>query len=317
MKTIEMIHPIVKCYDHEPCALAIGFFDGIHTGHQKVIETMSHIAAEKGLKKAVMTFDPHPSVVLNPEKQRTDYLTPMHEKKRILDNLGIDYLFIVPFTSSLAQMEERDFIANYFTKNKVKEVVAGFDFTYGKFGKGNMLKLEADKDGFEVTMVERHALNDEKVSTTLIRKDLKEGNIKSANKQLGRPYKITGLVVQGEKRGRTIGFPTANVEPNENFVLPRLGVYAVTIKIEQTGKVYKGVCNVGVKPTFHDPEKQQVSIEVNIFNFSDSIYGERVEIEWHNFLRPEQKFDGIDSLIAQINKDKEKTIEILNALHID
>lgn len=317
MKTIEMIHPIEQCYDHEPCALAIGFFDGIHTGHQKVIETMICIAENKGLKKAVMTFDPHPSVVLNPEKQRTDYLTPMQEKKHILEAMGIDYLFIVPFTSSLAQMEEHDFISNYFTKNHVKEVVAGFDFTYGKYGKGNMLKLEADKDGFNVTTVERHALADEKVSTTLIRKDLIHGDIESVNAQLGRPYKITGLVVQGEKRGRTIGFPTANVEPNENFVLPRLGVYAVTLKLEQTGKIYKGVCNVGVKPTFHDPEKQQVSIEVNIFDFKDSIYGERVEIEWYEFLRAEKKFDGIDSLITQINADKAQAIEILNDIHLD
>lgn len=317
MKTIEMIHPIENCYQHEPCALAIGFFDGIHLGHKKVIDTMINIAEDKNLKKAVMTFDPHPSVVLNPEKQRTDYLTPMHEKKRILASMGIDYLFIVPFTSSLAKMEEHDFIQDYFTKNNVKEVVAGFDFTYGKFGKGNMLKLEADKDGFNVTTVEKHALHDEKISTTLIRTDLKNGNIKSANAQLGRPYKITGLVVQGEKRGRTIGFPTANVEPNENFVLPRLGVYAVTLKIDQTGKVYKGVCNVGVKPTFHDPDKQQVSIEVNIFDFNQSIYGERVEIEWHDFLRAEQKFDGIDSLIAQINHDKIQSIKILETININ
>ncbi|HCD18594.1 bifunctional riboflavin kinase/FAD synthetase [Macrococcoides caseolyticum] len=317
MKTIEMIHPIEQCYDHEPCALAVGFFDGIHTGHQKVIETMICIAENKGLKKAVMTFDPHPSVVLNPEKQRTDYLTPMQEKKHILETMGIDYLFIVPFTSSLAKMEEHDFISNYFTKNHVKEVVAGFDFTYGKYGKGNMLKLEADKEDFNVTTVERHALADEKVSTTSIRKDLMHGDIESVNAQLGRPYKITGLVVQGEKRGRTIGFPTANVEPNENFVLPRLGVYAVTLKLDQTGKIYKGVCNVGVKPTFHDPEKQQVSIEVNIFDFKDSIYGERVEIEWYEFLRAEKKFDGIDSLIAQINADKAQAIEILNHIHLD
>ncbi|MDJ1155912.1 bifunctional riboflavin kinase/FAD synthetase [Macrococcus caseolyticus] len=317
MKTIEMIHPIEQCYDHEPCALAVGFFDGIHTGHQKVIETMICIAENKGLKKAVMTFDPHPSVVLNPEKQRTDYLTPMQEKKHILETMGIDYLFIVPFTSSLAKMEEHDFISNYFTKNHVKEVVAGFDFTYGKYGKGNMLKLEADKEDFNVTTVERHALADEKVSTTSIRKDLMHGDIESVNAQLGRLYKITGLVVQGEKRGRTIGFPTANVEPNENFVLPRLGVYAVTLKLDQTGKIYKGVCNVGVKPTFHDPEKQQVSIEVNIFDFKDSIYGERVEIEWYEFLRAEKKFDGIDSLIAQINADKAHAIEILNHIHLD
>ncbi|MCE4957238.1 bifunctional riboflavin kinase/FAD synthetase [Macrococcoides caseolyticum] len=314
MITIEMNQPITAHYDHPELALAVGFFDGLHLGHQAVINEMIQIANQKSLKKAVMTFDPHPSVVLNPEKKRTDYLTPLQEKKRLLAEMGIDYLFIVPFTSTFAKMEESTFIQDYFTKNKVKHVIAGFDFTYGKFGKGNMLKLESDKDGFEVTAVPKQAIANEKISTTQIREDLLTGEIKHANAQLGRTYKITGLVVQGEKRGRTIGFPTANVMPNEEFVLPRLGVYAVTLKRESTGKTYQGVCNIGVKPTFHDPDKSQVSIEVNIFDFSESIYGERVEVAWHEFIRPEQKFDGIDALIKQINCDKEKAIEILSNL---
>ncbi|MGK0554323.1 bifunctional riboflavin kinase/FAD synthetase [Macrococcus capreoli] len=314
MITIEMNQPIESHYNHPDLALAVGFFDGLHLGHQAVIHEMIQIANQKGLNKAVMTFDPHPSVVLNPEKKRTDYLTPLQEKKEILEKMGIDYLFIVPFTSTFAKMEERDFIQNYFTYNKVKHVIAGFDFTYGKFGKGNMLKLESDKDGFEVTAVPKQAIANDKISTTQIRKDLKTGEINHANAQLGRPYKITGIVVQGEKRGRTIGFPTANVMPNDDFVLPRLGVYAVTLKRESTGKTYQGVCNIGVKPTFHDPDKSQVSIEVNIFDFNDSIYGERVEVLWYDFIRPEQKFDGIDALIKQINHDKQTAIESLSNL---
>ncbi|RXK19002.1 bifunctional riboflavin kinase/FAD synthetase [Macrococcus sp. DPC7161] len=314
MKTIIMKQPLEMCYDHEPIALAVGFFDGLHLGHQKVIQKMIEVAEKKGLKKAVMTFDPHPSVVLNPEMKRTDYLTPMQEKKFILENMGIDYLFVVPFTSTFAQMEEKAFIQDYFTKNHVKEVIAGFDFTYGKFGKGNMLKLEADKDGFNVTTVDKCALDNEKISTTLIREQLTQGEIEKANKQLGRPYKIVGLVVQGEKRGRTIGFPTANVAPNELYVFPKLGVYAVTLKREN-GHIYKGVCNIGVKPTFHDPSKSQVSIEVNIFDFNESIYGETVEVYWHAFLRPEQKFNGIDALISQIKADKASAIEILQNIH--
>ncbi|WP_414048009.1 bifunctional riboflavin kinase/FAD synthetase [Macrococcus equi] len=316
MLTIQMNQPIEAHYDHPEIALAVGFFDGLHLGHQAVINEMIKIADQKSLKKAVMTFDPHPSVVLNPEKKRTDYLTPLNEKKRLLEQMGIDYLFIVPFTSSFAKMEERDFIQDYFTNNKVKHVIAGFDFTYGKFGKGNMLKLDSDKVGFEVTAVSKQALNNEKISTTQIREDLHSGEIQHANAQLGRTYKITGLVVQGEKRGRTIGFPTANVMPNEEFVLPRLGVYAVTLKRESTGVSYHGVCNIGVKPTFHDPEKSQVSIEVNIFDFNESIYGERVEVSWYDFIRPEQKFDGIDALIHQINQDKQTAIDILSKLNL-
>lgn len=311
MKTIIMNQPLQQAYDHEEIALAIGFFDGIHLGHQEVIHKMIQISEKTGLKKALMTFDPHPSVVLNPNKMRTDYITPLEEKKRILKSLNIDYLFIVPFTSNFAQMEERDFIEDYLTKNKVKELIAGFDYTYGKYGKGNMLKLKEDAKGFNVTAVSKKCLIEDKVSTTQIRKDISSGNIRHANKQLGRPYKITGLVVQGEKRGRTIGFPTANVQPEEDYVLPMLGVYAVKLKQLSTNKVVNGVCNVGVKPTFHDPEKSQVSIEVHLFNFNESIYGERVEVMFHEFIRSEQKFSGIDALIAQIEKDKQQTIKLL------
>lgn len=317
MKTIFMNQPLQDAYDHEEIALAIGFFDGLHLGHQQVIRQMMDIADHLKLKKAVMTFDPHPSVVLNPEKKRTDYLTPLEEKKRMLSSIGIDYLFIVPFTSRFAQMDESSFIRDYLTLNKVKHVIAGFDFTYGRFGKGNMLKLALDKDGFDVTTVTKQALGQEKISTTKIRHDLKEGRIEEANAQLGRPYKITGLVVQGEKRGRTIGFPTANVMPDEDYVLPKLGVYAVTFKQLSTGRSYKGVCNIGVKPTFHDPAVSAVSIEIHIFDFSESIYGERVEVNWHAFIRPEQKFNGIDALIAQINADKVKAETILSQMVLD
>ncbi|GGA96370.1 bifunctional riboflavin kinase/FAD synthetase [Macrococcus hajekii] len=310
METL-VINRVEEMYHHPDIALAIGFFDGVHQGHLAVINQMLEIAENKNLKKAVMTFDPHPSVVLNPEKKRTDYLTPLNEKKRIFSALGVDYLFIVPFTSRFAAMSEKDFIRDYLTNNHVKEVIAGFDFTYGKFGKGNMLKLAEDCQGFNVTTVSKKAINEEKVSTTDIREQLKAGHIKRANEQLGRPYKIAGIVVQGEKRGRTIGFPTANVMPDEDYVLPKLGVYAVTLKQNSTEEVYKGVCNIGYKPTFHDPSKSAVSIEVHIFDFSDSIYGERVEVYWHEFLRPEQKFSGIDALIAQINQDKEQAVQIL------
>lgn len=315
MQTIH-INRAEEMYDHPPIALAVGFFDGIHLGHLTVISKMIEVAEVNKLKKAVMTFDPHPSVVLNPEKKRTDYLTPLNEKRRIFEKLGVDYLFIVPFTSKFAAMSEKDFIRDYLTANHVKEVIAGFDFTYGKYGKGNMLKLAEDRDGFNVTTVSKKALNDEKVSTTEIRRMLMDGEVEEANAQLGRPYKISGLVVQGEKRGRTIGFPTANVMPDEDYVMPKLGVYAVTLKQLSTGETFKGVCNIGYKPTFHDPSKSAVSIEVHIFDFHDSIYGERVEVFWHEFLRPEQKFSGIDALIAQINQDKVKAEQILRDMEL-
>ncbi|MCD8820346.1 bifunctional riboflavin kinase/FAD synthetase [Staphylococcus gallinarum] len=311
MKVIEVAHPIQeKQYIQEDVAMAFGFFDGMHKGHAKVFDTLSQIAEEKNLKKAVMTFDPHPSVVLNPELKRTDYLTPIQDKVEILETFGIDYCIVINFSSKFADVTAESFIEDYIIKNHVKEVVAGFDFTFGKFGKGNMLILD-EMSEFNTTTVSKQEIESEKISTTAIRKALKSGDLQKANEELGYRFRIKGTVVQGEKRGRTIGFPTANVQPSDDYVLPKNGVYAVSMEIGSDHKVYRGVANVGVKPTFHDPSVAQVVIEVNIFDFDDDIYGERVTVFWHHFLRPEIKFDGIDPLVEQMNKDKEKAKYLL------
>lgn len=313
MEVIEISHPINSSqFVNENIALAIGFFDGIHIGHQKVLEKMLEVAEHNDLKKAVMTFDPHPSVVLNPEKKRTTYLTPITDKVEAIEKLGVDYCFVVNFSSSFADVSADEFVEQYFIRNHVKAVIAGYDFSFGKYGKGNMASLQENDYPFSVHVVSKQTLEEDvKISTTNIRTSLELGEVEACTLALGRPYVIKGMVVQGEKRGRTIGFPTANVEPSDEYVLPRNGVYAVTLLIKSRNKVYEGVCNVGVKPTFHDPSVSQVSIEVNIFDFEESIYGERVEVFWHHFIRPEQKFNGIDALVEQISKDKEKAKSLL------
>lgn len=314
MEVIEITHPIKSSqFVNENIALAIGFFDGIHLGHQEVLHKMMKVAKDKHLKKAVMTFDPHPSVVLNPEKKRTTYLTPIADKVEAIRQLGVDYCFVVNFSSTFADVSADDFIDQYFVRNHVKAVIAGYDFSFGKYGKGNMSSLQENDYPFSVHVVSKQTLEGtEKISTTNIRASLENGEVESSNLSLGRPYVIKGMVVQGEKRGRTIGFPTANVEPSDDYVLPQKGVYAVTLLIKSRDQMYNGVCNVGVKPTFHDPSVSQISIEVNIFDFEESIYGERVEVFWHHFIRPEQKFDGIDALVAQIRKDKEEAKSLLS-----
>lgn len=313
MEVIEISHPINSSqFVNENIALAIGFFDGIHIGHQKVLKKMLEVAEHNDLKKAVMTFDPHPSVVLNPEKKRTTYLTPITDKVEAIEKLGVDYCFVVNFSSSFADVSADEFVEQYFIRNHVKAVIAGYDFSFGKYGKGNMASLQENDYPFSVHVVSKQTLEEDiKISTTNIRTSLELGEVEACTLALGRPYVIKGMVVQGEKRGRTIGFPTANVEPSDEYVLPRNGVYAVTLLIKSRNKVYEGVCNVGVKPTFHDPSVSQVSIEVNIFDFEKSIYGERVEVFWHHFIRPEQKFNGIDALVEQISKDKEKAKSLL------
>ncbi|BCU52164.1 riboflavin kinase / FMN adenylyltransferase [Staphylococcus auricularis] len=312
MKVIEVTHPISEDqYIKEDIAMAFGFFDGMHKGHHKVLEVLDERASQANLKKAVMTFDPHPSVVLNPKLKRTDYLTPLPDKLDILESYGIDYCIVINFSSKFADVSADAFIQDYIINNHVKEVVAGFDFTFGKFGKGNMLLLQ-DMDAFNTTIVNKQDLKSEKIATTEIRKALKDGDLKKVNESLGYRYRIKGTVVQGEKRGRTIGFPTANVQPTYDYVLPKKGVYAVSMTLGSHDKVYRGVANVGVKPTFHDPAKAQVVIEVNLFDFKENIYGERVTVYWHHYLRPEVKFDGIDALVEQMNKDKEEAKYLLS-----
>lgn len=295
----------------EPSAAALGFFDGLHLGHLDVINTMKKIADEKGLKKAIMTFDPHPSVVLDPKKQRTTYLTPFDIKMKKLEEIGIDYVFIINFSSAFAGLDKDYFVEEYVIGNNIKEVIAGFDYTYGKKGSGTVTDLKA-YDEFNTTEVNKHELDAEKVSTTAIREHLENHEVEKANIALGRPYDVEGIVVQGEKRGRTIGFPTANIEPNYRYFMPANGSYAVTLKLENDDTVYKGVASVGVKPTFHD--NARLTTEVYIFDFARDIYGENVTIYWHNFVRDEEKFDGIEPLIKAIDSDAEIARDLLKDL---
>ncbi|ARJ51721.1 riboflavin biosynthesis protein RibF [Staphylococcus lutrae] len=311
MKVIEITHPIQsEQYIQEDVAMALGFFDGVHRGHQALFDKLDQVAKEKGLKKAVMTFDPHPSVVLSPEQKRTTYITPLADKIERLGEREIDYCLVVNFSSRFAEVTPDAFIHDYLVKNHARAIIAGFDFTFGKFGKGNMAMLQEYQAYFDCITVGKQELNGEKISTTAIREALETGNLAYANEQLGSRYRMKGTVVQGEKRGRTIGFPTANIEPSDDYVMPTLGVYAVSLTIGSSEKIYRGVCNIGVKPTFHDDLPQAV-IEVNIFDFEENIYGERVTLYWHHYMRPELKFAGIDPLVAQMNQDKERAKYLL------
>ena len=240
MEVIEITHPIQpNQYIQEDIALALGFFDGLHRGHQALLEQLEATAKEKGLKKAVMTFDPHPSVVLNPKQKRTTYLTPLDDKVALLGEYDIDYCLVVNFSSRFAEVSPDEFVQSYLVKNHARAIIAGFDFTFGKYGKGNMAMMQEYQSQFECITVGKKELNDEKISTTAIRNALKSGDLAKANEQLGYRYRIKGTVVQGEKRGRTIGFPTANIEPSDDYVLPTKGVYAVSLVIGSKEKVYR------------------------------------------------------------------------------
>ncbi|NRG45484.1 bifunctional riboflavin kinase/FAD synthetase [Bacillus sp. CRN 9] len=303
MEVIKIQHPHqLNKDDLPPLSMALGFFDGVHLGHQKVMLRAKEEAARLGLKSAVMTFDPHPSVVLGKNVGEIEYITPINEKIKIVSQLGIDYLFIIHFSKEFAQLLPQEFIDQYVIDLNVKHVTAGFDYSYGRMGKGTMETLpHHSRNQFTYTTVPKLKKGEEKVSSTLIRRYIRDGQVEHIPALLGRFYSLAGIVVQGDQRGRKLGFPTANVQPNAAFIIPPIGVYAVKIFVRNEWR--EGVCNLGYKPTFHD-NLEKPSVEVNIFDFDEDIYGEEVIVEWHQHLRSERKFNGIEELVAQITKDK-------------
>lgn len=291
-----------------PYSLALGFFDGVHRGHQAVIQMAKKKAQETGTKLAVMTFDPHPSIVLGQSKEKVFYITPLQQKISILEKYGVDTLFVVRFTSDFAQLSPEDFVQLFIKDLGVLHVTAGFDYTFGRKGSGTMAEMsKLCGDDMTVQVVDKQTEDDEKISSTRIRKLLQQGDMKEVHRLLGRPYRTPGVVVHGDKRGRTIGFPTANVQADEGSFIPANGVYVVKVRVQQ--EWFIGVCNIGYKPTFKNPNEKNLTIEVHIVDFDKNIYGEAVAIDWYDWVRPEQKFNGIDALVAQLTKDKQAAID--------
>jgi len=311
MEVIYLKYPHQLRSSGGPYSLAIGFFDGVHIGHQRVIETAKKNAERLGIQSAVMTFDPHPSIVLGARNEKVFYISPLQQKMDTLEKLNVDTVFVVNFTSDFAKLSPEDFVQYFIRDLNVKHVTAGFDFTFGAFGKGTMDTMQSLARGeFGVSVVSKLEADDEKVSSTRIRKALKDGEMEEVRQLLGRAFEVPGIIVHGDKRGRTLGFPTANVQHMEGCFIPATGVYAVKILVQN--EWLEGVCNVGYKPTFKDPNNKQLSIEVHIFNFDKNIYGEEVVVGWYHRIRSEKKFNGIDELISQIELDKQEAITYFN-----
>lgn len=309
MQVIRIKHPHgYQKTDFPEMVSALGYFDGVHLGHQQVIGKAKAEAEKNGWKSAVMTFDPHPSVILGKSANVKEYITPLPDKIRLIEKLGLDYLFIIEFTHEFANLLPQEFIDQYIIQLNIKQVVAGFDFSYGRMGKGNMETLPFhSRNQFDFTIVPKFSNGNDKVSSTLIREAVKAGEMEKIPALLGGYYTTSGTVVHGDKRGRTIGFPTANIDWNDDYLLPPSGVYAVRIQVNN--RWYEGVSNLGYKPTFNEDTKGKPKIEVHIFDFEEEIYGATVVVEWHIRLRTEQKFAGIQQLVTQIEKDKQKAIE--------
>ncbi|MEI3604642.1 bifunctional riboflavin kinase/FAD synthetase [Pseudogracilibacillus sp. SE30717A] len=281
---------------------AAGFFDGLHKGHQAVIQEAIKLARDEGKESAVISFYPHPKEVLNRPEKPMQYITPNAEKEQLLKDMGVDKLYLITFDRDLANLSPQGFVDHFIIGLNIVHLVAGFDFSFGHKGAGNMNNINSFSKGkFTTTSIEPVKLDGEKVSSTEIRHSLSTGNVEKVKKLLGRAYETEGIVIEGEKRGRQIGFPTANLKIDDEKLIPKQGVYAVRVKYNK--KLFKGMANLGVKPTFHENEVTP-SIEIHIFDFNDDLYSKNITVLWDHFIREEKKFAGVDELIKQLKQDE-------------
>lgn len=284
-----------KNIDTSPTILVLGYFDGLHRGHQALFDKARELAAEKNASISVLTFPESPVLVF--EKFNEDllkHLTSPDKRLQLFEKNGVDFLYLTDFTSHFAKLTSHDFLQKYIQKMNVVSIVVGFDYRFGS-DHGDLSQL-SDYDTYQIAQVSDSG---EKISSTRIRQAILDGNVSLANQLLGYAYEVSGVVVHGEARGRTIGYPTANIESKNYQYLPAIGVYIVDIEV--AGKRYRGMASIGYNDTFGGQNK---TLEVNIFDFHDEIYGELATVYFLKLIRGMIKFDGVDALIAQMADDE-------------
>ncbi len=279
--------------------VTIGNFDGIHIGHKKLITTTKKYALEKGLKSVVITFSPHPLEIIKNNIPFL-YIFSEEEKNREMEKENIDFFIKYPFTKDFANISPKDFVNILIEKLNCKILVVGEDYCFGKNRTGNVeiLKNICKEKGIEVIKIYNIVIDGERVSSSIIRECLNNRNIKKANLLLNKPYYILGKVVEGNKLGRTIGFPTANIIPSKNKLLPPDGVYIT--KTKYNNNIYDSITNIGTNPTVNNTHR---TIETYIFDFNQNLYNKDIEVYFYDWIRSVKKFKGIDELKGQIAKD--------------
>lgn len=300
----------------KPTVITIGTFDGVHLGHQKIINRLLEIKKHENLETLLFTFDPHPRKVLENTSDKKNnvgikLITTTEEKITLLKKFGIDNLLIYPFSKEFSVMQSQHYISDILVSAlKTKKIVIGYDHRFGSNRDGNIdtLKQFAPIYNFEVEEIPVQEINQLNISSTLIRKSIENGEIETANEYLGYSFFITGKVIEGKKLGRTIGYPTANLHiENTDKIIPKIGVYAVRINIDNAS--YKGMLNIGVNPT--TDKDDAIKIEVNIFDFNTDIYGKTISIEFVKRLRDELKFTNLEELTLALHQDKIDTLHVL------
>ncbi len=296
----------------ENAVVTSGTFDGVHLGHQKILNRLNEVAEISKGQSVVITFYPHPRSVISPDNQIVKLLSTLDEKIELLEKSGVNHLLIIPFTREFSELSSEEFIQKILIETiGTKTLVIGYDHRFGKNREGGFdyLKLNKEKYGFEIEEISRQDIENVVVSSSKIRKALQEGDVPSADHFLGRNYSLSGVIVKGKQLGRTIGFPTANIQVREIAkLIPSDGVYAVKVYYKENA--FGGMLNIGNRPTVDGTFQ---TVEVNIFDFDQEIYGENLTVEFLQKIRNEQKFSGLDELKAQIAKDKITCKVILNS----
>lgn len=293
------------------CVLTVGTFDGVHRGHQFIIDELKKRARASGLHTTLVTFEPHPQLVLkSPSKPDLQVLTTIDEKLEILQKHNLDRVAVIEFTLEFSKTSSEDFVRNIlFETIGFQEIVIGYDHAFGKNREGDIetLRKMAPKIGFRVDELPAFKLNGNIISSTSIRNLLRDGDVKTASRFLGRNYSLSAKVVKGEGRGQRLRFPTANLQPEvESKLIPGDGVYAVYVWLGQ--EKLKGMMNIGVRPTFGE---EKHTIEVHIFDFDEMIYDQTLIVEFVDKIRDERRFAGVSELAQQLEQDKTNSLNIL------
>ncbi|NGP88911.1 bifunctional riboflavin kinase/FAD synthetase [Fodinibius halophilus] len=291
--------------------VTVGTFDGVHAGHRAIMDTVAEKAEARGARSAIVTFDPHPRDIINPGEAGIKLLTTLQERAEILDELGIDTMVVIPFDRDFSLLSSEEFVRDIiYEKIGVSEFVIGYDHQFGRNREGTIETIEriGEELDFDTYVVSKREVGAKTVSSTAIRNAIsEEGDMEQAARFLQRPYRLNGMVVHGDKRGKKIGFPTANIKPEHpKKIIPKNGVYAVKVRIN--GDWYEGMMNIGVRPTF-DGQKQ--TLEVHLFDFDADIYGKEVQVRFLGRIRDEKKFNGRDELVNQLENDQKKAKQIL------
>jgi len=291
-------------------AVTIGVFDGLHRGHQKIAKTLIKKASKRGLSALVITFDPHPANVLRGAK-KVPLLISLKHRLRLLSEIGIDYAVVMRFTGKLSRMSAADFVKKILARINIEEIIVGSDFFFGRKRQGSpkALRRLSGLYRYRVSVVAGLRSSGKVISSTLIRGLILRGELKRASRLITRPVTILGTVIKGHQRGRIIGYPTANINPHHEAI-PPAGVYAV--KIKSGKKLYRGILNIGTRPTFAGclPNSRESTIEVHIFNFKRCIYGRDLEISFVKKIRNERRFSAPARLSEQIKRDEKRARRI-------